>query len=260
MATKEKTREAKKAASPIRWRLWIGLIGAGVVCVSTAVAAHRVHHFVTTDAQFALSRERRDSLVFEGLQYASRAKVLRVFAGDFERSVFAVPLDERRRRLLAIDWVEEASVSRIWPDRLMVRIRERRPVAFVSTRSGVLLIDRYGALLELPPQSGFSFPALRGIGEDEPEAQRALRVRSMSRLLEEMGPLAKDVSEVNAADPDNLRVIVQPDGKAVELLMGDINFAHRYRNFIGHYAEIQKRSPDVKMFDLRLDDRILAKE
>ena len=71
---------------------------------------------------------------FEGLTYASRAKVQRVFAGDFDRSIFSVPLAERRRRLLAIDWVEDASVSRVWPDRLVVRIRERKPVAFVSFR------------------------------------------------------------------------------------------------------------------------------
>ena len=67
--------------------------------------------------------------------YASRSKVQRVFADDFDRSIFAVPLDERRRRLLAIDWVEDASVSRVWPDRLVVRIRERKPVAFVFFRS-----------------------------------------------------------------------------------------------------------------------------
>ena len=62
-----------------------------------------------------------------GLTYASRSKVQRVFAGDFEHSIFSVPLAERRRRLLAIDWVEDASVSRVWPDRLVVRIRERKP-------------------------------------------------------------------------------------------------------------------------------------
>ncbi len=67
----------------------------------------------------------RDALAIQGLHYASRAKVQRVFAEDFDRSIFSVPLEERRRRLLAIDWVEDASVSRIWPDRLVVRIRER---------------------------------------------------------------------------------------------------------------------------------------
>ncbi len=57
------------------------------------------------------------------MRYASRSKVQRIFAQDSDRSIFPFPLDERRRRLLAIDWVEDASVSRVWPDRLAVRIR-----------------------------------------------------------------------------------------------------------------------------------------
>ena len=32
-----------------------------------------------------------------------------------------------------------------------------------------------------------------------------------------------------------------------------------YRNFINHYPEIRKRSPEAGAFDLRLDDRITAK-
>jgi hypothetical protein len=50
------------------------------------------------------------------------------------------------------------------------------------------------------------------------------------------------------------------EGRAVELMLGDTNFGRRYQNFLNHYPEIAKRSPDVKTFDLRLDDRITAKE
>ena len=96
------------------------------------MAARKAHHYVLTDPQFMLSSEERGALTLQGVNYASRAKLLRVFAADCGRSIFAVPLDERRRRLLAVDWVEDASVSRIWPNRLLVRITERKPVAFVS--------------------------------------------------------------------------------------------------------------------------------
>ena len=135
---------------------------------------------------------------------------------DFDRSIFATPLEERRRRLLAMDWVEDASISRIWPDRLVVRIHERTPVAFVYFRAGVLLIDANGVLLEPPAQEGglghFSFPVLSGVREDESEADREQRVRAMLRVQEDLGYMAKDVSEVNAADLENLRVIAQGGG------------------------------------------------
>jgi cell division protein FtsQ len=253
-------RETRKMSGRGRWRFWLGALAVAAVCGSTAVAAFKVRDYAVTSGSFTLSRERSDALTVEGLHYAVRSKVMRVFDGDFGHSIFSAPLDERRRRLLAIDWVEDASVSRVWPDRLIVRIRERRPVAFVSFRSGVLLIDAHGVLLDPPAQSHFSFPVLSGIREDQDEAQRAECVQTLLRLQKELGGHSGDISEVNAADPDDVRVVVRVDNQTVELLMGDSNFDARYRTFLGHFAEIRGKSPEGKTFDLRLDDRITVKE
>jgi cell division protein FtsQ len=252
-------RESRKITQGFNWRLWLVVVALGVAGVSTAVAGFRVRQYALTDPQFMLSRDRQDALTIQGPIYTPRTKVERVFAADFDHSIFSVPLEERRRRLLAIDWVDDASVSRIWPDRLLVRIRERKPVAFVLFRSGVLLIDAHGVLLDPPAQAQFAFPVLSGIREDETEDQRRECVRALLRLEEDMGYMAKDVSEVNAADPDNMRIVAQVENRAVELIMGDRNFARRYQTFLEHYPEIEKRSPNMKTFDLRLDGQVTAK-
>ena len=174
--------------------------------------------------------------------------------------MFSVPLDERRRRLLAIDWVADASVSRVWPDRLVVRIRERQPVAFVSFRSGPLLIDAQGVLLEPPPQAEFSFPVLSGVREEESDADRRARVRTFLEVQQEMGYLAREISELDASDPENIRVVAQVDRRVVTLLLGDGNYAQRFQNFLNHYPEIRQGSPHAKVFDLRLDGRFTVKE
>ncbi|HWB86733.1 MAG TPA: FtsQ-type POTRA domain-containing protein [Bryobacteraceae bacterium] len=253
-------REAKKESRRVNWRLVLAAIGLGAAGVSTAMAAYQVRRFVFTDPQFQFSRGREGALTIVGLQYASRARVLRTFTTDFNHSVFAIPLAERRRRLLAIDWVEDASISRIWPDRLVVHIRERKPVAFVFFRSGVLLIDPDGVLLEPPAQAQFTFPVLSGVGEDETEVQRRARVGALLEVEHDLGALATDVSEVNAGDLENIQIVAQVNHHTMELALGDTNFARRYQNFVNHYPEILKRSPEVKMFDLRLDDRITAKQ
>jgi cell division protein FtsQ len=250
----------KKTSSGIRWRLWLGAAAFMVVAASTALAAVKVREHILTDSTYLFSHDNKDALTIQGMVYAPRSKVARVFAGDFGHSVLSIPLDERRRRLLAIDWVEDASVARIWPDRLIVRLRERKPVAFVFFRTGVLLIDRHGMLLDQPPQAQFAFPVLSGVREDETEEQRAEHVRAMLHVQEDLGYLAKDVSEIDARDPDNIRIVAKAGNRAVELTMGDSNFAQRYQNFLAHFAEIEKHSPGVKSFDLRMDDRITARE
>jgi cell division protein FtsQ len=253
-------RETKKTERRFNWRLFFGAAVFLAVGVSTAMAGYKVKQYVTSDPQFNLSRERKDAITIQGLVYASKWKVQRVFAADFDHSIFSIPLEERRRRLIGIDWIEEASVSRVWPDRLIVRVKERKPVAFVSVRTGILLIDANGVMLEQPARAQFSFPVLDGVREDETESARRERVRAYLDFQQDMGYLSKNISEVDATDPDNIRVITQMDRRAITLLMGEGNYARRYQNFVNHYPDISKRSPDVKIFDLRLDDRITVKE
>jgi cell division protein FtsQ len=253
-----------KNAGGFRWRLWLGLTAAGLTCGSAAMAAFEARAYALTDRRFLLSPDNRDALTIQGLDHTQRASVLSVFAEDFGRSVFAIPLAERRRRLLAIDWVEDASVSRVWPDRLLVRIRERKPVAFVSLRSGAMLVDADGVLLDpagrksAPAQ--FAFPVLDGLRAGATEAQRRECVRAFLRFEGDMGYLANDVSEVDVGDPNNIRVVARVDNRVVELIMGDTDFAARYQGFVNHYAEIREQSPDAGTFDLRLDGRITARK
>ena len=247
------------------WRAWLLGMGAAAGVIFLAVAVYKVSAFAMTEPQFTLSRERRGALQIYGLQNTSEARVRRVFDVDFGRSVFTVPLAERRRRLMAIDWVADASVSRIWPNRLVVHIVERKPVAFVNLRlatgtSRVLLIDAEGVLLAPPTQSRFGFPVLSGVTEEDSDVVRGIRVRAMLRLLDDLGAAARDISEVNAADLENLRATTRLDGHAVELQMGGGNYGKRYQAFLANYPEMRKRSGGVKIFDLRLDDRITARE
>jgi cell division protein FtsQ len=255
-----------EATKGIRWRLWLNV---GLVCAALSVLIYtgrKVRRFVSTDPRFTLSTpdDRDAGLSMDGLVYTSRSRVLATFAPDFGRSIFLAPIAERRRRLLAVDWVADASIARIWPNRLAVRIKERTPVAFVNLPvagrrgSRVLLIDAEGVLLEPPAHAHFGFPVLSGVTEEQTEAERRHRVQAMLGLLNDLGPLARDVSEVNAAAPENLIIVTQSEGRAIELVMGNQNFAERLQSFLDHYPEIHRRSGNVRAFDLRLDDRITA--
>jgi cell division protein FtsQ len=248
------------ARRSIPWRLIVNLSLWILVFAGAAWAAKRVEHFVLRDSHFDLSPD-SPGLTIQGLQYASKARVMQVFAPDFGLSSFQSPLAERRRRLLAIDWVQDASISRLWPNRLVVRITERKPAAFVHLTGGrTVLIDSQGVLLGLPAKTRFDFPVLTGVSEDQPERDRRTRVAAMQELLAELGPDAKQISEVNTANVEDLRVTTDLDQHGIELWMGDHNYASRYQHFIASYPEIRKTSGNSSIFDLRLDDRITTKQ
>lgn len=252
----------------LNWRLITRVALWTLVCASLAFGGIKVRGFMLHDSRFAFECGARvtacPGLEIHGAVHSNTARVHAIFAPDNGKSVFDIPLDERRRHLLAIDWVREASVMRVWPDRIVVTIQERVPVAFASlpiggsARHWLALIDDRGVLLTLPPRARFPLPVLSGITEDQSETDRQTRVEAMQHLLADLGPQAKEISEINAAATEDMRVVTTVDGRAVELWLGDQHYRARYLNFINHYREMRQDS-QAAIFDLRLDDRILVR-
>ena len=207
--------------------------------------------------------------IVQGVAYASRDKIIQVFGDDFGKNILLMPISERRRRLLAVDWVEDASISRLWPNRVVVRIKERTPVAFVrlspdpvkSKSARPALIDRDGVIMQQPDRGNFSFPVLGGVHERQSEPERREKVARMLRLLKEFGPLTKSItiSEIDLAARD-VRISAEIGTKEVELLLGERSPTRRLETFLAHYPEIRKRTPEYDWFDLRLDNRIIARK
>ncbi|HEV2688238.1 MAG TPA: FtsQ-type POTRA domain-containing protein, partial [Bryobacteraceae bacterium] len=247
----------------------IMVAGASVLLASGIYASQRFEAFMIRDPRFFLPGPadyglESPNLDIQGIQYASRAHILQVFAHDYGRSLYLFPLAERRNALLDLKWVRDASVARIWPNRIQVRITERRPAAFVKLPGTNIirwgLIDADGVILDPPSKATFRLPVLSGVQPGESLDMRGKRVRRMQRLINELGKLADGVSEVDVTDLDNLRINEQVDGRMLSLMLGDHNFASRVQNFLEHYPDIHRRLPQATTFDLRLDDRITGSE
>ena len=255
----------------IRWGRFLFWLSAGMVLmVGTLYGWHRTEEFLIKDDRFRIVEAddfagQSPNLIVEGIHYASASQIRHVFAEDLGRSLYLVPIEERRRQLLAIDWVEDATVSKLWPKTLKVRIQERTPVAFVHLRpnakdgmSRFALIDRDGHILRPRVAAKFTLPVITGLRESEAIEDRCARVRRVLGLLKDVGPLATQVSEINAADPNNLIVAEHVDDTVVNLMLGDENYAERIQNFLVNYNEIKTKRPDAKTLDLRVDGVITA--
>ena len=262
---------AQQPLGQIRWvRFTVWLIAGILLMIAVLLFLHAVENFLIKDSRFRLAESdefagRSPDLKVEGIQYASTSQIRHVFAEDFGRSLYWVPLEKRRQDLLAIDWVADATVSKVWPNTLKVSIRERVPVAFVhltpNKRDGasrLALIDDAGHILRPRVAAQFTLPVVSGVSETESAENRRARVRRVLNMLKEVGPLASQITEINVADPNNLVVSEHVDAGVVNLMLGDDNFSERLQSFRSNYAEIKQKRPDVKTLDLRVDGMITA--
>jgi len=272
LAGRSSRREAEQKPSAFdnfRWsRIVLWVVLGMTVLVGTLFGWHRTEEFLIRDDRFRLAEPQdfaglSPSLLVEGVHYASPSQIRHVFAPDFGRSLYLVPVNTRRKDLLAIDWVEEATVSRIWPNTVSATIVERRPVAFIQLPprrkdglSEFALIDKDGFILRPRVAAKFTLPVIKGIRETEERGDRRARVRRVLSMLESLGALASHISEVDASDPNNLVVAQHMDDRVLNLMMGDENYSTRMSNFINNYNEIKSKRPDASNFDLRVDNMI----
>ncbi|HWZ44406.1 MAG TPA: FtsQ-type POTRA domain-containing protein [Candidatus Saccharimonadales bacterium] len=259
----EKRVPVRRSALPKKARAQVKIIFSVVLAVlmgcAAAVAAYR---YGTTSWRFRI--ESSDNIEVTGVQNAPRGLVMDVASSDIRRNIFAVPLEERRKQLEAIPWVESASVMRLLPNRIAVHIQERTPVAFVQIGSKVSLIDSQGVVMGMSAtrQARYSFPVVRGITETEPLSSRAAAMKIFNRLVRELDSeganYSQELSEVDLSDPENVKVTANGAGGAVMIFLGPSDFLARFKLYVGHVGEWRQQFQNLQSVDLRYEGQIIV--
>jgi cell division protein FtsQ len=208
-----------------------------------------------------------DAVEISGVRNASRAQVMEVAAADIGRNIFFVPLDERKKQLEQIPWVEQATIMRLLPNRIAVAIQERTPAAFVQIGPRISLIDAHGVVMGMPAnrQTKYSFPVIRGITETEPLSSRAAAMKIYNRLVNELGAgeasganYMSQLSEVDLSDPEDVKVTANDAGGTMVVHLGAQDFLGRYKLYVAHIAEWRQQFQSVQSVDLRYEGQVIV--
>jgi cell division protein FtsQ len=268
------TAMAKKQQSPdgneerflnIRRGLIIATF-ASIGLVALLWGAIQLEHFLIRDPQFTLAvppdaGEPSPAIEVIGVTNSARENIAALFEKDYGQSLYLMPLRQRRDDLLRLPWIKEARITRIWPNRLKIRVTEREPIAFVQLpgETELPLIDNDGFLLRPEVNASFNLPVLTGITREQSDEERRVRVRRLRKLITDSGELSAKISEVDVADPDNLKVMQDAGGKAVTLIIGNRYFKRRLEKFKQNADDLLRRDPGKTTFDLRVDGSIYAR-
>lgn len=231
----------------------------------------RGEQFLVEDPRFRIAAPRPGgedpAITVTGARNARMSSILEVFAADRGRSLYRLDPAARRQALQRVEWVKDATVRRVWPNRVAVEIIERVPLAFLKTpvrASGgttayrPLLIDAEGVLLTPRGALPSGLPLVSGIlPADHPEVRRD-RIARARRLLDELGEAGENLDEIDVADPENLKVTYRIHEREYILALGDTGFSERFQRFVRGYPEWKNDLPPRALIDLTDESRVVT--
>ncbi len=163
------------------------------------------------------------------------------------RSFFATDLAEVKTALEQRPWIASAAVRRIWPDRLLVEVREKKPLAFWNHGQ---LVSRAGQLFT---------PANREIAGRLPHlAGPDDRVRDVIEMARRMADVLaqRDLGFAGLTlEPRGAWTLTLANG--IEVSLGRDQVEQRFERFISVYQErLATRADEVKRIDARYSNGV----
>lgn len=240
-------------------------LAALLLLVALGAAVWAVRSFLEHDPHFRIDSSA--SIEATGITELSRSELLKVFGTDIGRNVFFVPLARREAALEAEPWVRHATVMRLLPNALRVTIQERTPVAFVRIGREIELVDGDGVLLPMAPATlaarHYSFPVVVGLDPNSPPEARATRMHVYSGFVAALdtggAKVSSQLSEIDLADPDDVRAVVPAQGSDMLLHFGNSDYLQRWRSYQEHLPEWRQQYPNLSAVDLRYDRQVVLK-
>jgi len=228
-----------------------------MVQLGTAVCAGLVGVFLVTERFAIPNRFRIASIEVTGNHFLSEGEVREMLGPAMGRNLLSANLEGLRANLAASPWVGGAVVRRKLPDTLLVDVSERFPIALAEAEQ-LYVMDASGELIDLlgPRTASFDLPVLRGLKGVAVEVRRD-RARRASALLDDLGDLSSEVSEISVDRAGDLMVVLRGDGSVLKL--AEPPYRKRVLSFLALRQKLRERCPDAEYFDLRFKDRIYAK-
>jgi cell division protein FtsQ len=177
-------------------------------------------------------------------------------------NLFDADLTSAKARLTSLPIIQDALLLRQPPGRLVVSVRERRPVALISTVAGMVGLDAAAAVFPIP-QAPVDLPivtGLRGVLADslsDAQSRQLVRLADFVATLQASAPRFLDeVSEVHLTSSDEVLVYLVGDGLELRMRLEDADV--QARNFAAFVDAGGCRTDAPAYVDLRYSGQVVV--
>jgi cell division protein FtsQ len=219
------------------WRLaWRWLIGLGVFA-AMGVGADRLGELLADPTTLPLKRVRIEGT----LAHLDRAELQRAVAGVASGGFFTVDVEKVWAAAKSLPWVQEASVRRVWPDEIWIRVTERVPVARWGSGG---LVTAEGQVFR-PSLATIPTGLNRLVGDDASAPELVKFYRAAAPRVARLGTTLTELR----LDARGAWWLTLGDGVAIAL--GNAAFDERLERFVRLYPGLAK-SPEGRLISVDL--------
>lgn len=233
----ERSNSASKQQRPGVHVLPVILVLAFTAALTTALVASKQY----------LSNPRNlpvKTMVIKGkFQHLDRDNLRRVMSKAIDGGFFTTDIQRIRQAGISLPWVDDVSITRVWPDRLVMEVTEQQPVARWGDKA--LVNGRGQVFYPVKPMPKWPELRLSGVAEKAPMvldfyeqikadfASRGLHIRSLA--LDERAEWKIQLNN------------------GLQIVLGRNDAAHRLQRFLGVFGEISGKELKPARVDLRYE-------
>ena len=228
------------------------LVTVALVVVSVAgVVTYTVVHYLRTSPRFAIR-----SVVVQGLNRLEDSHVYRQARLPDDANIFSIDLNALRERVEQLKWVRFATVQRVLPGRISIKVVERTPVGLARINNEIFQFDAQAELLSRDRGGGASFPILDGLDADD-TVENQKKVDLYLRIMEELhGKDELSQVHINAA----LEVSVVSQSEPILVTLGAEKFRERWGQYLQLRTKIRTEYPETVQVDFRFKGQAILRK
>jgi cell division protein FtsQ len=228
--------------------LRIVFVVTGLGCVASLVWAG--NHYLHTDPRFNLTK-----VTLSELKHVDDNDILsRIRLNtDGNTNIFAVDMDEVRARVEQIEWVHHATVQRVLPDTVVIRVVERDPKGVARIHGRMVEFDDEAAILEPDDPVLPDFPVLVELDENNTDVNRQ-KIAMYRKVVAELG--GEEIKQI-VVDSNNEVSIIR-DGDPLIVCLGSTDFKDRWDRYLKLKEMINANWKNAAHVDLRFRNKVVV--
>jgi len=201
----------------------------------------------------------------EGRQMISKEALLSLTAVEGMPNLFSIELKEVVKRLESHPWIERVQVKKIFPNKILVQIEEKKPMAIIQLGE-LYYIDNKGEIFSpVGERDQYNYPYLTGLTRQVLEKDPAEAKRLVNKALEllrivqrEKIPPLEEISEIHMEKAFGIQCFTKAEG--VEVKLGWEEFGEKLKRLSLIWSDLRKKGCSAVSIDCSDLGRVVVKK